>query len=368
MSRWFFPTTKDDAASKSADDPLDEIVDHCWLFIDGVRMPGEVKHTQALEMFHDRLGEPEREQKPLNDFIWLSLNAPNADHMYAVAEAFDVHDLIVEDIVSAHQRPKVERYDNQLFMVLKSVKYSDFDHRQESVQQSRQVIEIGEVQMVLGAHFIITIRHNTELPDIPARLALPEGESAAKQGPMGLAWAFADALVDDYRKAANELSDDVDLLEEEVFTPQSDLNVDQIYLLKREILEMGHAINPLESALNALIAHFEKIRVDDLLSYFRDVLDHELVAKDSVSSSNERLTALIDAAVAKISLQQNADMRAISAYVGMAAVPTLVAGIYGMNFQYMPELAWRYGYFIVLGIMMIIVIAMWWAFKKRNWL
>ena len=107
---------------------------------------------------------------------------------------------------------------------------------------------------------------------------------------------------------------------------------------------------------------------EELRSYFRDVLDHEIVAKDSVNSSNERLTALIDAAVAKISLQQNADMRAISAYVGMAAVPTLVAGIYGMNFQNMPELAWKYGYFGALGLMVVIVIAVWWAFKRRNWL
>ena len=132
---------------------------------------------------------------------------------------------------------------------------------------------------------------------------------------------------------------------------------------------MRHAINPLEPALST----FNQVLItrkegEELRSFFRDVLDHEIVAKDSVNSSNERLTALIDAAVAKISLQQNADMRAISAYVGMAAVPTLVAGIYGMNFQNMPELAWKYGYFGAIGLMVIIVIVLWWAFKRRNWL
>ena len=254
-------------------------------------------------------------------------------------------------------------------MVLKSVKYSDFDNRQDSVQQSRQVIEVGEVQMVLGKHFIITIRHNTPLPDLKSRITITDNEPATKQGPLGLAWAIADALVDDYRRAANELSEDVDVLEEEVFTPQSELNVDQIYLLKREVLEMRHAINPLEPALSTFNQLLKNRKEgEELRSYFRDVLDHEIVAKDSVNSSNERLTALIDAAVAKISLQQNADMRAISAYVGMAAVPTLVAGIYGMNFQNMPELAWKYGYFGALGLMVVIVIAVWWAFKRRNWL
>ena len=379
MSRRRFPLTPKNlipSATAAAQKPpaphrsFADVVDHCCIFIDGIRMPGELKqHAGALETLHNYLAEAKQDGGHPHGFVWLSLNAPNANHMHAVADSFNVHDLIIDDIVAAHQRPKVETYDDQIFMVLKSVKYSDFDNRQDSVQQSRQVIEVGEVQMVLGQHFIITIRHKTPLPDLKSCITITDNEPATKQGPLGLAWAIADALVDDYRRAANELSEDVDVLEEEVFTPQSELNVDQIYLLKREVLEMRHAINPLEPALSTFNQLLKNRKEgEELRSYFRDVLDHEIVAKDSVNSSNERLTALIDAAVAKISLQQNADMRAISAYVGMAAVPTLVAGIYGMNFQNMPELAWKYGYFGAIGLMVAIVIVLWWAFKRRNWL
>lgn len=298
-------------------------------------------------------------------FVWLSLHEPSEEQMLQVAEIFGVHHLIVEDACSAHQRPKVERYDDQLFIVVRSVKYADFEKR-NSVVSSRQVIETGEMQFVVGKHFIITIRHNTALPNLGKRLD-PESHFH-EHGPMAITWAVADALVDNYVHVARELSDDVDALEEEVFTPQAVINVDQIYLLKREILEMRHAIDPLDPALRLMIADNKDLLSKPLRSYFRDVLDHEILVKDEIASFDERLSSLIDAAVAKISIQQNNDMRTISAWVGMAAVPTLVAGIYGMNFDNMPELHSHYGYYVVLAIIGVMVAIMWWWFRKKNWL
>ncbi|AKK05899.1 Mg2+/Co2+ transporter [Corynebacterium mustelae] len=347
-------------------------VDHCRLYIDGVRIPGEIKVDSALGLLHSRLGELQarHESDSSRGFVWLSLNEPSVQQMHDAAQAFGVHPLIIEDAVVARQRPKVEQYDDQLFLVARSVRYLDFDRRQNSVQQSRQVIETGEVQMVVGKNFIITIRHGTTLPDISDRLALRAGQSTLvnQAGPMSVAWAITDWIVDDYIKIAAELSDDVDALEEEVFTPNSRFNVEQIYLLKREILEMRHAIDPLDPALRLILSNDSQLLNKHIRRYFRDVLDHEIIAKDTIRGFDERLTDLISAAVAKVTLQQNEDMRAISAFVGMAAVPTLIAGIYGMNFQHMPELQTQYGYFIVLGIMVLIVAGMWWFFKKWNWL
>ncbi|GAA1473943.1 magnesium and cobalt transport protein CorA [Corynebacterium felinum] len=343
----------------SADASLSQVVDHCRLFVNGKQIPGEVKHSAALGLLAERCSEED------SGFVWLSLVEPTQQQMTRVAEEFGIHPLIMEDAVTAHQRPKVERYEDQLFIVVRTVKYSGFDINEDSIARSRQIITTGEIQMVIGHGFIITIRHRTAFPDVGSRLGI---EATVACGPMSVAWAVADVVVDNYNKIARELALDVDELEEEVFTPQSSFNVDQIYLLKREILEMRHAIDPLDPALRMLMAGNVDLIDPQISSYFRDVLDHEIAAKDDVASFDERLTALISAAVAKVTLQQNSDMRAISAFVGMAAVPTLIAGVYGMNFENMPELAQPYGYYTVIAVMVVLVLTMWYLFKRWNWL
>ena len=161
---------------------------------------------------------------------------------------------------------------------------------------------------------------------------------------------------------------DVDELENEVFTPRRTINIDKIYTYKREILEMRHAIDPLAPALrNGLTSNKDFMR-KVLRTYFRDVQDNSTIVSDRLSGFDERLTSLLDASVAKITMQQNSDMRTISAVVGMAAVPTLIAGIYGMNFEHMPELGSRYGYPAALLVMLLAISAMWWWFRKNNWL
>lgn len=332
--------------------PVERAIDHCRVFVGGRRLPGEFTPGSALAETSGR-GE---------GFVWLGLQGPDEDQMQKIAAQFGIHELIVEDVVSAHQRPKVERYDDQLFIVVRSVTYAD----KETVSNTRQIIETGEVQMVLGPDFIITIRHGTVLPRLDLRLE--EDPELCAMGPSAMVWAVADHLVEEYGRISTLLSEEVDRLEEEVFTPGSRFNIEQIYTLKREILEMRHAIAPLVPALRSLTTDNKDLLGKQLRSYFRDVMDNGSIAADQVAGFDERLSSLIDASVAKITLQQNSDMRTISAVVGMAAAPTLIAGIYGMNFDHMPELHWEYGYYVVLGVIVLIVGLLWWWFRRKNWL
>ncbi|PAT10869.1 magnesium transporter [Corynebacterium hadale] len=332
--------------------PIERSIDFCRIFVDGKRQPGNARVAQALERVnqHD------------NAFVWLSLKEPTTTQMERIAELFDLHDLIVDDVIDAHQRPKVERYDDQLFLVIRTVYYRD----DEEVSDAREIISTGEVQIVVGPNFAITIRHNAPLPDLTGQLE--EDEELAILGPAAVAWKVSDYAVDNHLRVAQALSIDVDDLENEVFTPRRDINIDKIYMYKREVLEMRHAIDPLAPALkNSLVSHKDLLR-KTLRSYFRDVVDNATIASDHLFGFDERLSSLLDASVAKVSMQQNSDMRTISAVVGMAAAPTMIAGIYGMNFENMPELSWTYGYPVVLIVMFASMAIMYWWFRRNNWL
>ena len=332
--------------------PIERSVDFCRVFVDGKRLPNNYRVPQALEMA----------EQHENAFVWLSLKAPSVDQMERVAAVFDLDDLIVDDIVDAHQRPKIDRYDEQLFMVVRSVHYRD----DEEVADAREIISTGEVQVVTGPNFAITIRHNAPLPDLTAKLE--EEEELVVLGPSAVAWIVADYLVDNYLRVGEALSRDVDELENEVFTPNQKINVDKIYNYKREILEMRHAIDPLAPALrNGLTTNKDMVR-KALRSYFRDVQDNATIVSDQLLGFDERLSSLIDASVAKVTMQQNADMRTISAVVGMAAAPTMIAGVYGMNFTHMPELDWKYGYPVTLIVMFGVMALMFWWFRRNKWL
>lgn len=346
------PDAASEPSSRSVPIPIERNVDFCRIFLDGKKLPGEARVTQALKMVEDHE----------NAFLWLSLSEPNTTQMERIAEIFNLHDLIVDDVVDAHQRPKMERYDDQLFMVVRSVYYRD----DEEVDDAREIISTGEVQVVLGPRFAITIRHKAPLPDLT--LELEEDEELAILGPPAAAWKVFDHVVDNYLKVATALGRDVDELENEVFTPRRDINIDKIYMYKREILEMRHAIDPLGPALRSGLMNNKDMLRKMLRSYFRDVQDNAMIVSDHVSGFDERLSSLLDASVAKVNMQQNSDMRTISAVVGMAAATTMIAGIYGMNFAYMPELAWRWGYPAILILMATVMGVMYWWFRKNHWL
>lgn len=333
--------------------PVERAIRECRLFVQGKQQPGQAHYATALQ---------DLEEHPEDSFVWVSLEEPTKEHMMKVAERYGVDELIVEDAVTAHQRAKLERYEDQLFSVIRSVQYAG----DRDIEDRRDLINTGEVQMVVGRKFIIVVSHGTRLPHPDTRL--DDAPEMRANGPLAIAWAIADYLVDEYTRIAEQLEGEVDALEEEVFTLRSEFNIENIYTLKREILEMRHAIDPLIPALRSLIQDHKDITSKQLRAFFRDVLDHAIQAADRVDSYDERLSSLIDAGVAIISLQQNQDMRTISSVVGMAAAPTLIAGIYGMNFANMPELQWQYGYYVCLGLMVFVVGLMWWWFKRNNWL
>lgn len=332
--------------------PVERAIEHCRVFVDGEALPGEYT--------------PESAQKTVAEygrgFVWVGLHEPDEHQMAAVAEEFQIHELIVEDAVQAHQRPKLERYDDQLFVVARSVNYRDHDE----VDDKRQIISTGEVQMIFGYNFIITVRHRAKLPNLA--YIIGEDQDLVELGPAAMAWKVLDMLVDRYGEIARLLAIEVDELEEMIFTPGSTFEIDRIYMYKREVLEMKHAIAPLSDALSSMINNHKDLISKPIRSYLRDVNDHELVVKDQVAHFDERLTSLIDASVAKVTMQQNADMRTISAVVGMWAAPTLVAGIYGMNFDKMPELHWAFGYPMAILIMVGVVVALFVWFRWNKWI
>lgn len=332
--------------------PLERAIEHCRIIVDGKRLPGEYHTTSAIK----EVGEYE------NAYVWLALNDPDETQMKRVAGEFGIHRLIVADAASRHQRPKVERYDDQLFLVVRAVRFTD----DEMVANTREVITTGDVQMLVGPQFIITIRHGATVPDLFKEMDAEPQLYAS--GPATVAWRLSDVLVNQYVQVTDLLEVEVDELEDEVFTPGSKISIDRIYLFRREILEMRHATDPLAWALAGLLKEHKDLIPKPVRSYFRDVQDTELSVRERIEGFDQRLASLIDASVAKISLQQNQDMRAISAFVGMAAVPTLIAGIYGMNFDNMPELHHPYGYFITLGVIAAIIVALWWWFRRNGWL
>ena len=210
------------------------------------------------------------------------------------------------------------------------------------------------------------MRHGAKLPNLA--YTVEDEQDLVELGPVAMAWKILDMMVDRYSEISRLISIEVDELEEEIFTPNLKFDVDRIYMFKREVLEMKHAIDPLSVALKSMVSDHKDLISKQLRSYLRDVNDHELVVKDQVSSFDERLTSLIDASVAKVTMQQNSDMRTISAVVGMWAAPTLVAGIYGMNFDIMPELHWALGYPMAIVIMVLVVLGLWAWFRKNHWL
>ena len=292
------------------------------------------------------------------DFVWVGLYEPTEDELGVAAKAFGLHPLAVEDTVKAHQRPKLEQYGDTLFLVLKTLWYVDAD----------DAVETGEIHLFTGPDFAITVRHGRGLELTAARQRLEAEEALLGHGPPAVVYAVCDTVVDGYASVVTELQVDVDEVEQSVFSPARTENSERIYVLKREIAEVRRAVIPLRDPMRRF-ASGQIPGVDQRATpFFRDVDDHLARAAELVESLDALLSSAFDAYLARISIQQNNDMRKISAAIGLAAVPTLVAGVYGMNFEHMPELEWTFGYPYALGLMILIVVALWIWFKRSGWL
>jgi magnesium transporter len=344
--------------AKSIHVPVARAMVDCAVYVDGRRLPGRYTHAAALNKVH------ELEADGKEAFVWIGLHEPDEHQMQAVGDVFGLHELAVEDAVHAHQRPKLERYDKTLFMVLKTVNY--LEH--ESVAKAREIVETGEIMVFVGSDFVVTVRHGEHGELAGVRKRLEASPAILKLGPYAIMHAIADHVVDSYLDVTDLIETDIDAMEEDIFSPLTQTNIECIYLLKREVVELRRAVNPLTLALQRILSDHNDLISIEVRRYMRDVLDHNIQASDRITSYDDMLTSLVQAAVGKVAMRQNVDMRKISAYVAIAAVPTAIAGIYGMNFEHMPELQWTWGYPAVLALMFFICFMLFRAFRRNHWL
>ncbi|WP_206055502.1 magnesium/cobalt transporter CorA [Nocardioides sp. GY 10127] len=291
-------------------------------------------------------------------FVWVGLYKPSQRELAEVAEAFGLHPLAVEDALSAHQRPKLERYDDSLFLVLKTLWYVD----------AEDAVETGEVNVFVGDDFVVTVRHGRGSELATARQTLEAHQQVLNHGPSSVVYAVADRVVDGYLRVVGDLQVDVDEVETSVFSPRRTDDSMRIYTLKREIAETRRAVMPLREPMRRFSTGAVTGISEEAGPFFRDVLDHLNQAAEAVDNLDALLSTAFDASVARIQVQQNDDMRKISAGAALVVVPTLIAGVYGMNFTHMPELSWTYGYPFALLLMLGTSFGLWVFFKRSGWL
>ena len=292
------------------------------------------------------------------DFLWMGLHEPDAAEMRKVTAMFDLHPLAVEDSLTDHQRPKVEPYDDMLFLVLKTLWYVD----------ERDEVGTGQVSVFLGRDFVVTVRQGSGVSLSSVRADLEAREHLLGFGPAAVAYAVCDRIVDGYEEVAGELETDVDEVEASVFSPQRTQDTQRIYVLKREVAEVRRAVQPLRVPMQRFATATYPFVPPESAHFFRDVADHVTRVSEVIDTLDMLLSTAFDSQLARISVQQNEDMRKISSWVAIAAVGTLVAGIYGMNFEHMPELEWRFGYAWALGLMVAAGVVLHRVFKRSGWL
>jgi magnesium transporter len=322
------------------------IVD-CAVYEDGRRRDGAVPVHQAMEAC----------RQP-GAFTWIGLYEPTEEEFDSIRREFELHELAVEDAIHAHQRPKLEVYADMVFIVLKTARYVD----------PEEVVRLGEILIFLGHDYIITVRHGeaSELKDV--RQGLEQDPELLAHGPGAVLHAIVDKVVDDYSPALIGLGEDIDEIENQVFSGERANPAERIYKLKREVLEFSHAVGPLVDPVDRLSKGRYEVIHPEVRTYFRDVNDHLLRAHDQLEGFRDLLTSILSANLAQVTVRQNEDVRRITAIVAILAVPTAIAGLYGMNFEHMPELEWTFGYPLVLVVMATICFTLYRYFKRVGWL
>lgn len=326
---------------------------------------------ERLAMPHN-LDETYRVLRDCGGMAWIGLYRPELAEIQSLAKEFGLHPLAVEDAVSAHQRPKLERYGDVLFTVLRPARYVD----------ETEDVEFGELHVFTGPDFVLTIRH-AETPDLhKVRMRLENTPALLCRGPEAVLYAILDQVVDEYLPVLAGLENDIDEIEDELFRGESG-TPRRIYELGREVIALQRATRPLLGVVHALEMGFDKYEVDvELRRNLRDVQDHAITIVERADSYRALLQNTLALQSTLIAQQQNEDVRAmtetslaqneevkkISAWAAIFFAPTLVASIYGMNFHVMPELRWRLGYLYAIGLMVILSVALYLAFRRRNWL
>ncbi|MER6612071.1 magnesium/cobalt transporter CorA [Streptomyces xantholiticus] len=341
--------------SHPARSPLGSAVVKCAIYIEGGRQAGDCSTEEALR----------RVRKSGGGFVWIGLHEPDEKEFADLAGLFGLHPLAVEDAVHAHQRPKVEQYDDILFAVFKTVRYVEH----EELTATSEVVDTGELMAFIGPDFVITIRHGGHGSLGPLREALETAPEQLAKGPSAVLHAIADHVVDDYLAVADAVQNDIEEVESAVFAEQADRgDAGRIYQLKRELLEFKRAVTPLGRPLQQLASQPMPHIAPDIRAYFRDVADHLDRVTEQITSFDALLDSILQAHLAQMTVAQNADMRKITAWAAIIAVPTMVCGVYGMNFDHMPELRWTYGYPLFLGVIAVACVVIHRGFRRNGWL
>lgn len=301
------------------------------------------------------------------DFLWIGMKDPSEETFDRVSDELHLHPLAIEDSVAGDQRPKLERYGDGFFLVLRPLRY---------VEETSDV-ESGELMVFLGQDHIVTVRRGEAAPLAGLRSRLEEDPSALEHGPWGVFHAIIDHIVDQYLAIEDELQRDLEDIEQRVFSSGAEVSSEEIYTLKREVLEFKRAANPLLRPMVQLVGETTPVPTEELRLRFRDVKDHLSLVIDNTESQDRLLTDVLSAHLAQVGVRQNQDMRKISAWAAMAVLPTMIAGIYGMNFEGMPELDMSfalggqqvyYGYPLVLLLMVLVCATLYRLFKRSGWL
>ncbi len=325
---------------------------------------------ESLETTYELLRERCADGSPC--LAWIGLYRPDQQEITSVAAEFGLHELAVEDAVHAHQRPKLERYGNTLFVVLRPARYVD----------PTEVVEVGEVHVFIGEDFVITIRHAAEPHLAEVRQRLEADVKLLKRGPLAVLYAILDRIVDDYQPVLLGLRNDIDEIEDQVFRGEPHVSR-RIYQLSREVIEFQRACEPLLDVLHSLLSGSHDFSVDvELQRQLRDVQDHAVHVVERVEAFRQLLANALTvnstlvaqrqneqtAKLTEASLAQSEEVKKISSWAAILFAPSVIGTIYGMNFTHMPELNWILGYPMALGMMLLISVLLYLMFRRRGWL
>ncbi len=304
------------------------------------------------------LNEVHEVLKDVNQFVWIGLHEPSEKVLQRVQEEFNLHDLAIEDAHMAHQRPKIELYGDSVFIVLRTSHVSNEHH-----------IEFGETHFFVGKNFIVSVRHGSSVPYTEVRARCEGMPDLLSKGQGFVLYAIMDFIVDRYFPVVQDLEQELVGLEEKIFKAKpSRQTTEQIYQLKRELLEVKRAVSPLVDVCNRLMRFDIKCISTETQPYFRDIYDHVVRINEMVDNTRELLNTALEANFSLISISQNDTSKKFAGWAAIIAVPTMVAGFWGMNFKFMPETEWKYGFHAVIVLTIASCVLLYYLFRRSGWL
>ena len=290
-------------------------------------------------------------------FVWVALTEPGPGELPMLQQEFDLHHLAVEDAQHGHQRPKIEEYEDSLFAVM------------HTVEQKNDELQIGEVDVFVGKNYVLSVRNRTERGFADVRARCEREPHLLRQGSSFVFYALMDAIVDRYFPVLDELEQELEIIEERMFANATGrVNVEALYALKQKFMVLKHAVAPLLEAVAKLYGGRVPALCADTQEYFRDVADHLVRINQSIDALREMVTTAMSVNLSLLTIHESEVTKRLAGYAGLVAVPTMVAGIYGMNFQHMPELNWIYGYPLALSIMVVLDVYLFYRFRKAGWI